>query len=943
MIVNYIPGEECRVAIVEDGRLEELHAERANAVSFVGNIYVGRVTNVEPSIQAAFVDFGLESNGFLHISDVHPRYFPGEDDDATEQIGKKTPRRERPPIQHCFRKGQEVLVQVLKEGINTKGPTLTSYLSIPGRYLVMLPDMDRVGVSRKVEDEDLRREMKKTLDQIELPEGFGFILRTAGEGRGKLELKRDLAYLQRLWKDIERRRKGGSQPRLLYAESDLLMRALRDIWTSEISEIIIDNEAALNRAARFMKIVAPRSATKLLHYNRTVPLFHAYGLEEQITRTHAREVPLPSGGSLVIDETEAMVAIDVNSGKMRSHGDAETTAYKTNIEAVDEICRQLRLRDVGGLVLCDLIDMMKRDHRRDIENRFKDRMKRDRAATKVLPISQFGIVEMTRQRQKGSLRATHYAKCPTCTGRGMLKRPDSVADDAMRDLAALLEHDKVHKVELVVSPRVASELLSHKRQHLGRLEYHWKKHVDVRVSEDIPADRVAFYAYESSGADVDLERLPRAKTPKDLPVWADLSGVGEDWTLDTSREEAIAAPPEALIAPDIAGPIDELILSDDLDGPMPPLAGDGDDQGDRGPGGRRRRRRGGRGRNKRDGAAPAEPGNQPPRQHAPAPHAAAQPSRAPDNRGPADDGMGPAPGMGGEEGGGRKRRRRRRRRGGAGAPAGGPEFADNGAGAPAGAPGTPIDEGDLGPDDQLDAPHDNGTPRGDSWDIPVPLAGPPIAPTAIRPRAPRPAPVAPPARANVDDADERDDAPPRSRPPVTPRDSDDADLADDGFVHASDMRDAGDADDADDTSAGESRDRDDADRGDEPAGDNTGEPGTEGGGRRRRRRRRRGGKGGSGGEGGRGESAPAEGPAPAARPQAGPPSRSGSRPAPGPGPASRPAPEPKPAARPAPKPPAAPALPPVPTGGPSIVPPRRSLYGTRRKLKPGEVPTKRED
>ncbi|PKL33522.1 MAG: ribonuclease E, partial [Planctomycetes bacterium HGW-Planctomycetes-2] len=480
------------------------------------------------------------SNGFLHVSDIHPMYFPGGDD-KTELIGKKTPRRERPPIQACLRKGQEIVVQVLKEGINTKGPTLTSYISIPGRYLVMLPDMDRVGVSRKVEDDDLRREMRKVLDTLALPEGFGFILRTAGEGRGKMELKRDLAYLMRLWKDIERRRKGGDRPRLLYAESDLLMRALRDFWTADINEIVIDSEPALRRAARFMKIVSPRSSTKLLHYNRTMPLFHAFGIEEQILRTHAREVPLPSGGSLVIDETEAMIAIDVNSGKSRSHGDAETTAYRTNIEAVDEICRQIRLRDVGGLVLCDLIDMMSRSHRREIENLFKERLKRDRAASKTLPISQFGIVEMTRQRQKQSLRNTHYAKCPECSGRGLLKRPDSVSDDTIRDLAALLEREKVAKVELVVSPRVAGELLSNRRQTLGKLEFTLRKHVDVRVSEDIPGDRVVFYAYDAAGADIDTQRLPTPKPPQDLPEWALPSAPGdEDWAVDTAQEETAA-------------------------------------------------------------------------------------------------------------------------------------------------------------------------------------------------------------------------------------------------------------------------------------------------------------------------------------------------------------------------------------------------------------------
>lgn len=730
MLINYVPGEECRIAVVEDGRLEEFHTERAGAVSFVGNIYVGRVTNVEPSIQAAFIDFGLESNGFLHVSDVHPMYFPGGDD-KTEMIGKKTPRRERPPIQACLRKGQEIVVQVLKEGINTKGPTLTSYISIPGRYLVMLPDMDRVGVSRKVEDDSLRREMRKVLDALELPEGFGFILRTAGEGRGKLELKRDLAYLTRLWKDIERRRKTGDRPRLLYAESDLLMRALRDFWTSDINEIVIDSESALNRAARFMKIVAPRSSTRLLHYDRTTPLFHAFGIEEQILRTHAREVPLPSGGSLVIDETEAMIAIDVNSGKSRSHGDAETTAFRTNVEAVDEICRQLRLRDVGGLVLCDLIDMMSRSHRRDIEAQFKERLKRDRAASKTLPISQFGIVEMTRQRQKQSLRNTHYAKCPECSGRGVLKRPDSVADDAMRDLAALLEHQKVSKVELVVSPRVAGELLSHKRQTLGRLEYTLKKHVDVRVSEDIPGDRIVFYAYDDAGADVDIERLPRPKPPTDLPDWTIVTPKTDaDWAVDTAQETP-GQPPE-LAAPDAAVDTDsdELLLaddfddSDDIDAPATAAAraGAGADSAQPANGKRRRRRRRRGGKGERAGApddGSAAPANRDER--------AAQPARVqpaaqrPVDGAESEGSMTPAA----------KRRRRRRRKG----------SIDRAQGAP-GAPGTP---GTPGPEQPIGAPgsddfqrsaeprEDTGSSRGDSWDLPASAVRPLPAPAAPAP------------------------------------------------------------------------------------------------------------------------------------------------------------------------------------------------------------------
>jgi len=603
MLINYVPGEECRVAVMKDDRLEEIHAERLNAVSHVGNIYVGKVVNVESAIQAAFIDFGLEQNGFLHISDLHPRYFPGGKNDTTEKVGKKTPRRERPPIQECLKRGQEITVQVLKEGIGTKGPTLTSYLSIPGRYLVMMPDMDKVGVSRKVEDDDTRKKMRQALDQLDLPDGFGFILRTAGMDRPKSELKRDLSYLQRLWKDMERRRKGKKGPRLLYAESDLLVRALRDLLTSEFQSVVIDNDAALERAGRFMKIVAPRSSVKLLRYDEPTPIYHAFGVEEQIKRIYSRTVPLPSGGSLVIDEAEALVAIDVNSGKMRSHGDAETTAYKTDIEAVDEICRQLRLRDLGGLVICDLIDMRSRSHRRDIEARFRAKLKEDRARSKTLPISQFGIVEMTRQRMRGSVRSGHFGRCPHCDGRGHVQRPDSVANDALRDLASLLVHDRVHRVEMVVSPRVAGHLLSTKRRRLNMLELSTKKQLDVRVSESISVDRVDFYAYDDRGADVDISRLPQPRAPKSLPEWMSKKTAKDaDWAVDPTVEAAETAEELAAVHAEMdeesIEPLDdEQEAREKREQEQREGEGEGEGEGR----GRRRRRRGGRGRRGRGG------------------------------------------------------------------------------------------------------------------------------------------------------------------------------------------------------------------------------------------------------------------------------------------------------------------------------------------------------
>ncbi|MBX3386278.1 MAG: Rne/Rng family ribonuclease [Phycisphaeraceae bacterium] len=679
MVINYVPGEECRVALVEGGRLEEFHAERMDNASHVGNIYVGKVLNVEAGIQAAFVDFGLEANGFLHVTDLHPRYFPGEDNETTERVGKKTPRRERPPIQACLKRGQEIAVQVLKEGVGSKGPTVTSYLSIPGRFLVMMPLMDKVGVSRKVEDEEQRRKMREILDQLDLPEGFGFILRTAGMDQNKTELKRDLAYLQRLWKDMEKRWKTGSKPRLLYSESDLLVRALRDMLSSDVDRIVVDNESAVNRAARFLKIVAPRTTTKLVRYTGKTPIYHAMGIEPQIQTIHAREVPLQSGGRLVIDETEALVAIDVNSGRMRDAKDAETTAYRTNMEAADEIARQLRLRDVGGVIVNDFIDMRSLKHRRELEQRFKENLKKDRARTTTATVSPFGVIEMTRQRMRGSHESQHFATCPSCRGRGLLQRPDSVAADALRELTALLDHERVYRVEMVVHPRIAGELLSTKRRSLSRVERTMAKKVDVRVSDAIAVDRVTFYAYDERGADIDAAKLEVRKLDVDLlqPFVAPDSA---DWAMDL-EQEAEPEPDEA-VHEQVIEPLHPIEMDDAAVAEQEKI----EQEQAEAKGGRRRRRRGGRGRGGKDRATASQ--------------AAADKSAdrdadrdvdKPTAAGPLrlvgdDEEVGEAVGSteaqasaSGEAGTGRKRRRRRRRGGkgaegsAVGAEAGGPD------------------------------------------------------------------------------------------------------------------------------------------------------------------------------------------------------------------------------------------------------------------------------
>ncbi len=528
MVVNDVPGEECRIAILQDGHLEELYAERTATATNVGNIYKGRVNNVEPAIQAAFIDYGEEQNGFLHISDLHPRYFPGKE--RKERVGKKIPRRERPLIQEALKRGDEVLVQVLKEGIGTKGPTLTSYLSIAGRLLVAMPDMDRVGVSRKVEDEQKRREMREILDSLDLPDKFGFILRTAGFGQTKAELKRDSAYLMRLWKMMDKRIKTVKAPCELYAESDLLIRTVRDVLRPSIEAVIVDSESAYHRLSSFLRVVAPRSAPKVLHYREQSPIFHAFDVERQIELIHSREVPLQSGGALVIDQTEALVAIDVNSGRSRGARDSETNAYQTNCEAVDEICRQLRLRDLGGLIINDLIDMRSHKNRRAIEERFQLNLKRDRARSTVLRISDFGLVEMTRQRMRPSLRKTHFVPCSHCHGHGEIKSPESVGADAVRQIGYLLQFDRVKRVEIVCSPRVASVMLSAKRRELVRLEDDSAKRIDVRVSDAIAVDRVDFYAYDDRNADIDIAKLPVPKPPSIKQLEAMSADVEPDHT-----------------------------------------------------------------------------------------------------------------------------------------------------------------------------------------------------------------------------------------------------------------------------------------------------------------------------------------------------------------------------------------------------------------------------
>ena len=510
MLINVAEGDECRIAILRDGRLEELFIERASAESHVGNIYKGRITNVEPSIQAAFVDFGLAKNGFLHISDLQPQYFPGGSK-LLEEVGRKTPRRDRPPIQKCLRRGQEVIVQVIKEGIGTKGPTLTTYVSIPGRYLVMMPGMNRLGVSRKIEDEDARRKMRAVLEELELPGEVGFILRTAGLDRTRKELQQDLNYLTRLWKVVSTRIKNQRPPCELYQESDLVIRTIRDVFSPDFSRIVVDDVGVAEKVRDFLSIAMPRTAVPVELYAGRRPLFHEYNLEAEIDRINSRYVPLASGGSLVIESTEALVAIDVNSGRFREHDDAEETAFRINLEAAPEIARQLRLRDLGGLILCDFVDMRMEKHRRGVERALRDALKNHKERAKCLRMSQFGIIEMTRQRMRPSIKRSIYQDCPHCRGSGLVKNPESMTLDIMRLLRLATNHDQVDTVEVRVARDVEFQLQNRKRRVIQTLEEQNHRKIVIKADGNLGPDQYVFECYDNRGGVIRVLSIPESR------------------------------------------------------------------------------------------------------------------------------------------------------------------------------------------------------------------------------------------------------------------------------------------------------------------------------------------------------------------------------------------------------------------------------------------------
>jgi ribonuclease E len=467
MLFNATQQEELRVAIVDGQKLIDLDIESASREQRKSNIYKGVITRIEPSLEAAFVDYGEERHGFLPFKEVARSYFRPDVD-----VG-------RARIQDALREGQELIVQVEKDERGTKGAALTTFISLAGRYLVLMPNNPRGGgVSRRVEGED-RNELRDTLDQLQLPEGMSVIARTAAIGRSPEELNWDLGYLLQLWRAVEGaandRTPGADgkyvpRPFLIYLESSLVIRAIRDYFQPDIGEILIDTEDIYDQARAFMQTVMPGNVNKVKLYRDDVPLFSRFQIEHQIESAYARQVALPSGGSVVIDHTEALVAIDVNSARATKGGDIEETALRTNVEAADEIARQLRLRDLGGLIVIDFIDMESQRNQRDVENRFRDALRFDRARVQIGKISRFGLLELSRQRLRPSLEETAHINCPRCSGTGFIRGTESTALHVLRILQEEAMKDNTGAVHAHVPVDVASFLLNEKRAEIQKLE-----------------------------------------------------------------------------------------------------------------------------------------------------------------------------------------------------------------------------------------------------------------------------------------------------------------------------------------------------------------------------------------------------------------------------------------------------------------------------------------
>ncbi|MDH3284064.1 MAG: Rne/Rng family ribonuclease [Acidobacteriota bacterium] len=540
MLVNVTHTEESRIVILSNGVLEAFEIETVDRKSRKGNIYTGRVEAVQPGLQASFVDIGDERSAFLPLDEVNFSVLPSRKEGA------------RGRIEHHLHRGQEVLVQIVRDAFNTKPPSLSTYYSLPGRYLVLTPGYRSSGVSRKLGDEE-RDRIRKLLDDLKPPEPHGIIARTAVAGATKLEMKRDMKYLLRLWEKIEQAAKKAGPAKLIYMERSMVIRAMRDLYTPDIDEILVDDEQAYQEIVDFMSLAAPTKKKVVKLYQGHRPIFNKYNLEEQIENIFRRRVPLPSGGAIIFDTTEALTSVDVNSGKMKREGHIEDTATKANIEAAQEIARQLRLRDLGGLIVIDFIDMRSQKNVRQVEKAMKDAMKGDKARYDTTRISRLGLMEISRERMSAQKLSLRYRDCPVCDGTGSIKTVEAAALQALRRLQTRIVRADLEQVEMRLPPDVAAYLQNAKRGELIAWEQRYRTRIDVIGDDSLGRD------------DAELKTIPRVRS---------------------DEESALVAPPtqqEILAAIEEEQEEEEEIVEDD--------SGEAEEEGAEGTKKKRRRRR----------------------------------------------------------------------------------------------------------------------------------------------------------------------------------------------------------------------------------------------------------------------------------------------------------------------------------------------------------------
>jgi ribonuclease E len=556
MLFNATQAEELRVAIVDGQKLIDLDIESAAKEERKSNIYKAVITRIEPSLEAAFVDYGADRHGFLPFKEISRSYFqPGADAKAS--------------IKEALKEGQELIVQVEKDERGNKGAALTTYISLAGRYLVLMPNNPRGGgVSRRVEGDE-RAELRENMDQLDVPQGMSLIARTAAIGRSAEELQWDLNYLLQLWTAIEGAAQGQSGAFLIYQEGSLVIRAIRDYFQPDIGEILIDTDDIFEQATQFMAHVMPGNVARVKRYSDDVPLFSRFQIEHQIESAYSRQVNLPSGGAVVIDHTEALVSIDVNSGRATKGSDIEETAFRTNCEAADEIARQLRLRDLGGLIVIDFIDMESAKNQREVENRLRDALRHDRARVQTGKISRFGLLELSRQRLRPALAETSYITCPRCNGTGHIRSTESSALHIVRILEEEAMKDNTGAVHLQVPVDVATFLLNEKRVDIARIEMRHKvqliivpnRHLEtpaheiIRLRHDqLNTEDIALASYQMVQKPVEEDtRLPSKANERPARPEAAVKGIAPAQPAPMAAPEPAPASAPAPAAPEPKG------------------------------------------------------------------------------------------------------------------------------------------------------------------------------------------------------------------------------------------------------------------------------------------------------------------------------------------------------------------------------------------------------